>query len=162
MRSLYRFVGLDYEYNDASNIGDLSRSKNENPDDIKIKMIELRREIIRRAANANGQTEKTVVKNKEVFGFTSEQALHEFLVELWVKQKGICNLTGLPMQQRVEKGTPNHMIVSVDRIDSDRHYSPDNLQLTCWFANRWKGTTPNGEFIDLLNRIRESPQEENA
>lgn len=161
-RSLYRFVGLDYEYNDASNIGDLSRSKNENPDDIKIKMIELRREIINRAANANGQTEKTVVKNKEVFGFSSEQALHEFLVELWAKQKGICNLTGLPMQLQVEKGTPNHMIVSVDRIDSDRHYSPDNLQLTCWFANRWKGTTPNAEFIDLLNRIRESPQERNA
>lgn len=132
------------------------------PDDIKFKMIELGLSIIRRAANANGQTEKSVVKNKEVFGFSSDQALHEFLVQLWEKQKGVCNLTGLPMQLRVEKGAPNHMIVSVDRIDSDGHYSPDNLQLTCWFANRWKGTTPNDEFMGLLSLVQRGAMEGEA
>lgn len=126
------------------------------PDDIKFKMIELGRSIISRAAYANGQTENSVVKNKEVFGFSSDQALHKFLEELWEKQQRLCNLTGLPMQLRVPKGAPNHMIVSVDRIDSDKQYSPENLQLTCWFANRWKGTTPNDEFLGLLAAIRES------
>ena len=161
--SCYKFVGLDYEYNDTSDIEYMTdRLRNHgvsNPCVIKSKMIELGQNIINRVAVANGQSVKSVVKNKELFGFSSVQALNEFLDELWEKQKGICNLTGLPMQLRAEKGTPNHMIVSVDRIDSDRHYSPDNLQLTCWFANRWKGTTPNGEFIDLLNRIREGPHE---
>lgn len=130
------------------------------PDDIKFKMIELGRNIISRAANSNGQTEKTVVKNKEVFGFSSDQALHSFLEQLWEKQKGLCNLTGLPMQLRVPKGEPNHMIVSVDRVDSDRQYSPDNLQLTCWFANRWKGTTPNEEFSGLISLVRQGFSED--
>ena len=164
--SCYMFVGLDYEYNDASDIRDkidqLRKQGVSNQGEIKSKMIELSQNIISRVAVANGQSVKSVVKNKELFGFDSVQALTEFLDMLWAKQKGICNLTGLPMQLRADKGTPNHMIVSVDRIDSDRHYSPDNLQLTCWFANRWKGTTPNGEFIDLLNRIREGPHEGDA
>lgn len=124
------------------------------PDDIKFKMIDLGSSILRRAATDNGQSEERVVKNKELFGFSSREALYDFLVRLWEQQQGLCNLTHLPMQLRVSKGTPNHMIVSVDRIDSDGHYSPDNLQLTCWFANRWKGITPNEEFIDLLSLIR--------
>ena len=40
----------------------------------------------------------------------------------------------------------NGEIVSVDRIDSEQHYSPDNLQLTFWFANGWKEATPNDEL----------------
>lgn len=124
------------------------------PGDVRTKMIDLGLSIVHRAATANGQTEERVVKNKELFGFPSREALYEFLVQLWVKQQGLCSLTGLPMQLRVEKGAPNHMIVSVDRIDSDRHYSPDNLQLTCWFANRWKEATPNDDFIDLLSLVR--------
>ena len=130
------------------------------PDDVKFKMIELGRNIINRAANANGQTENAVVKNKEVFGFSSDQALHNFLEELWEKQQGLCSLTGLPMRVRIPKGEPNHMIVSVDRIDSDKQYSPDNLQLTCWFANRWKGTTPNEEFVDLISIVRQGFSED--
>lgn len=132
------------------------------PDDIQFRMIELGRSIISRAASANGQTEKSVVKNKEVFGFSSEQALYDFLGNLWERQQGLCNLTGLPMQLRVGKGAPNHMTVSVDRISSDGHYSPDNLQLTCWFANRWKGTTPHDEFMELLSRVQTGPLEDTA
>lgn len=130
------------------------------PDDVKTKMIDLGLSILRRAATANGQTEERVVKNKELFGFSSREALYNFLVQLWEKQEGICNLTGLPMQLRVEKGAPNHLIVSVDRIDNSRQYCPDNLQLTCWFANRWKGTTSNDEFIDLLSLVRKGLIEE--
>ena len=125
------------------------------PDEIKFKMIELGRNIISRAAIANGQTENSVVKNKEVFGFSSDQALHMFLEDLWEKQRGLCKLTGLPMQLRIPKGESNHMIVSVDRIDSREQYSPDNLQLTCWFANRWKGATSNEEFGSLISLVRQ-------
>lgn len=124
------------------------------PDDVRYKMIDLGRSIISRVAASNGQSEERVVKNKDLFGFTSDQALYDFLIELWKQQEGQCKLTGLSMVLNVIKGETNDMIVSVDRIDSDSQYSPENLQLTCWFANRWKGTTPNDQFINLLKKVQ--------
>jgi hypothetical protein len=125
------------------------------PDDVKYKMIDLGRSIISRVATSNGQSEERIVKNKDLFGFTSEQALYDFLNDLWKQQKGRCKLTGLSMVLNVPKGESNDMVVSVDRIDSDSQYTPKNLQLTCWFANRWKGTTPNDHFIRLLKQIQD-------
>lgn len=124
------------------------------PDDVKRKMIDLANAIFYRVATANGQKVERVVKNKNLFGFSSEESFYTFLNELWERQKGRCKLTDLPMVLSVPKGEPNDLIVSVDRIDSDAQYSPENLQLTCWFANRWKGTTPNDQFIKLLGIIR--------
>jgi hypothetical protein len=135
-------------------IEQLRREGVQKPDDVKFKMIALGRSIISRVAASNGQSEERVVKNKEMFGFTSDQALYAFLNDLWKQQEGRCKLTGLPMALNVPKGKPNDMIVSVDRIDSDAQYSQENLQLTCWFANRWKGTTPNDQFINLLEQVR--------
>lgn len=59
-----------------------------------------------------------------------------------------------PMLINVPKGEPNNMIVSVDRINSDTHYSPEYVQLTCWLAKRWKVITPNDQFISLLEQVR--------
>ena len=132
------------------------------PDDVRHKMIELGHGIVYRAASANGQTEERVVKNKELFGFPSREKLYDFLCELWADQGGRCNLTGLPMVLKVPKGEANEMIVSVDRIDSEAHYSPENLQLCCWFANRWKGNLANEKFLELLSLVQrggEDPQE---
>jgi len=50
------------------------------------------------------------------------------------------------------------MMMSLDRIDSDLGYIRGNLQLTCWFANRWKGASDNGEFIALIDKVRGSHQ----
>jgi len=133
------------------------------PDDLKRKMIEIGSNLVLRAAHDNGQSEERVVKNKELFGFPSQENLYEFLGELWERQQGLCKLTNLPMMLNVPRDEPNEMIVSVDRIDSDGHYSPNNLQLTCWFANRWKGVTPNDRFLDLLDIVRDvakAPSEE--
>jgi|GEM_PF-2989170 len=135
-------------------IEQLRRQGVQKPDDVRYKMIALGRSIISRVATSNGQSEERVVKNKELFGFTSDQALYAFLNDLWKQQEGRCNLTGLPMVLSVPKGESNDMIVSVDRIDSLAQYSPENLQLTCWFANRWKGTTPNDQFTNLLEQVR--------
>ena len=54
-----------------------------------------------------------------------------------------------------QKGRPvTELVVSIDRKDSARHYSPENIQLTCWFANRWKGTQADGYFAALIDILR--------
>jgi hypothetical protein len=53
---------------------------------------------------------------------------------LWEKQKGLCALTGIPMTYKFYEGRVNTNL-SVDRIDSAKGYSKDNVQLVCMAAN---------------------------
>ncbi len=124
------------------------------PGDLKAAMIDLAQGVINRVGNANGQSVERVVKNKELFGFSSTEAFYDFLCKAWKEQDGQCALTELPMLLP-RKGRPvTEMVVSIDRKDSAGHYSPDNIQLTCWFANRWKGTQSDSEFGTLIDIVR--------
>lgn len=51
-------------------------------------------------------------------------------------------------------GPDRELYFSLDRIDSDGHYEPNNLQLVCNFANRWKGAKNNQGFLDLIAAIK--------
>lgn len=124
------------------------------PGDLKAAMIGLAQSVIHRVGNANGQAVERVVKNKELFGFSSTEAFYDFLCHLWEDQDGRCVLTGLPMLLP-QKGRPvTELVVSIDRKDSAGHYSPENIQLTCWFANRWKGTQADHDFAALIDILR--------
>ncbi len=129
------------------------------PGDLKTAMIGLAQGVISRVGNANGQSVERVVKNKELFGFSSMEAFYDFLCKAWEEQNGQCALTRLPMLLP-QKGRPvTELVASIDRKDSAGHYSPDNIQLTCWFANRWKGTQADYEFsvlIDIMRRGEEA------
>ena len=79
------------------------------PGDLKAAMIGLAQSVINRVGNANGQTVERVVKNKELFGFSSTEAFYDFLCQAWEDQDGRCALTGLPMllpQKAVPSATP--------------------------------------------------------
>ena len=58
----------------------------------------------------------------------------EFLKQLYQKQSGKCAISNLSMtfDRNCEYA------VSVDRIDSNIGYHPDNIHLTCWWVNRMK------------------------
>ena len=103
---------------------------------------------------ANGQEVSRRIKEKD-FLFCHERELAALLVELREQQGGRCALTGLPIEVDDADGDPE-LAASLDRIDSDGHYEPGNLQVVCWFANRWKGTTKDGEFRRLLNLVRDT------
>ena len=64
----------------------------------------------------------------------------EDVIELWKSQKGLCALTGLPMQLTKAKRLSrtrnlNHYRASVDRIDSERGYHKDNIRMVCAYVN---------------------------
>lgn len=61
----------------------------------------------------------------------------EYLHELWDKQKGRCAMSNIQMTYISNCGRiPTN--VSVDRIDSSKGYTKDNVQLVCMAINQMK------------------------
>lgn len=61
----------------------------------------------------------------------------------FIEQKiefGHCEVTGLPfVMEATETKIPHPFTPSLDRIDSSKHYTEDNVQVVCWIYNRAKG-----------------------
>lgn len=76
----------------------------------------------------------------------------EFLMSLWEKQRGLCVYTGIAMTH-VPCGKREMMRftnASLDRIDSSRGYTVDNVQLVCFWANTSKGCLSEEQFKYFL------------
>lgn len=71
------------------------------------------------------------------------------LMDLWEQQNGLCALSGLPMD--IKRASLKR--VSLDRIDSAKGYSHDNIQLVCQFANLAKGNNTSQELKAILKEI---------
>ncbi|WDT85942.1 hypothetical protein [Alteromonas sp. 009811495] len=102
-----------------------------------------------------GKVEKT--KKVKNMGFSSQVELENYLANLAADQDYMCALTGLPFN-REDDQEYTELNISLDRIDSDGHYEPGNLQIVCKFANRWKGADNNANFLDLIEQIRRYAQ----
>lgn len=104
------------------------------------------------AAAADGRMveRRTKVKN---FGFRDTQALEAFIAELYERQEGLCAISDLPLQDK--GGDDPQLCCSLDRIDSQGHYEPDNLQIVCRFINFWKSDRDNSEFRRLIAVLRQ-------
>ena len=72
----------------------------------------------------------------------------DYIMYLWEKQSGKCALTGMQMTYKFYEGRVNSN-VSIDRIDSTKGYSKDNVQLVCMAANQMKNDLSMTEFIEM-------------
>lgn len=104
------------------------------------------------AAGANGQQVLRTMKNKEL-KFASPQELERYLIDLLDLQEGLCAISGLRLQYDGDHDDAE-LLCSLDRIDSDGHYEPGNLQVVCRFVNRWKGSDNDEAFRRLIGVIR--------
>ena len=81
------------------------------------------------------------------------------LKELYEKQNGICALSGIKMTRDLylDRESNNHIVnkynISVDRIDSNKDYDKDNIQLVCAIVNRIKIDLNNKELIEMCKVI---------
>jgi len=73
------------------------------------------------------------------------------LYDMWKNQKGLCSISGIEMNCIAG----NLGCVSVDKINPDLGYIPENVQLVCWAVNRAKGEMPLDMFIGMCNQIVE-------
>jgi hypothetical protein len=72
----------------------------------------------------------------------------EHIENLYEKQKGICAISGKNFDIESKWLRP-----SLDRIDSDKGYQLDNIQLVTWIVNHTKGNLSDDEFIQMCYDI---------
>lgn len=86
-------------------------------------------------------------KNRNIeFNITIEEAWNVF-----EKQNGKCALTGVNL--KFKKGNNKEQTASLDRIDSTKHYTKDNIQWVHKEINRMKGSLQEKEFIDFCKKV---------
>jgi hypothetical protein len=73
----------------------------------------------------------------------------EFLMQLWENQEGICVYSGVPLSY--EDNHPH--TVSLDRIDSSKGYTEDNVQFVCTIVNYVKQRFDEGAFFDFCKSV---------
>ena len=80
----------------------------------------------------------------------------EFLLNLWNSQDSKCAYSGVPLT--FETNHPH--TVSLDRIDSSKGYTEDNVQFVCTIVNYIKQRFSEADFFDycrLVAQFRKQP-----
>ena len=72
--------------------------------------------------------------------------------EIWNKQNGICAYAKLPLTTKANQFNT----VSLDRIDSSKHYTKDNVQFVCAAVNRMKQEYAEEIFVLLCHLITQN------
>ena len=83
----------------------------------------------------------------------------EDIWEVYIAQGGVCALSGLPIGW-AEVG-PNHT-ASLDRIDSSRGYTVDNIQLVHKDVNFMKQSYSQEYFLELCKKITKYKEQRNG
>lgn len=110
-------------------------------------------DMAKQARDASGKANETINKIKEI-QFASDHELRQYIGELIERQGGVCAVTELPLHFKGCEGADDDRLASLDRIDSNGHYAPGNLQIVCRFANRWKSDGDNNNFMRLIRLLQ--------
>ena len=79
----------------------------------------------------------------------------EMVIGLWEKQQGVCAITGRQMTHIHGDGRVRTN-ASVDRIDNERGYSPDNIRLVCAHANIMRNNLSDDELYAWCKSVVEA------
>ena len=71
------------------------------------------------------------------------------VAQMYMQSGGRCPYIKVPFV--LEKGSRYN--ISVDRIDSSKGYTKDNIMIICDWANKAKGTCTPEEFLELCERV---------
>lgn len=106
----------------------------------------------------NGQTLCHIKHNAKIRGFRLE-VTNKFLWELFLKQNRKCALSGLPIQFTLNKCEKT---ASLDRIDSSKGYTEDNIQWIHKDINLMKNNFDEIHFIKMCGLIYEYNKNRNT
>ena len=77
----------------------------------------------------------------------------EYLLDLYKKQNGKCFYSGLKMEIALKHDKINNRTLSLDRVDSKKGYTKNNVVLCCDNINTMKMQMDKCEFINLCEVI---------
>lgn len=78
------------------------------------------------------------------------------LKNIYKSQNGKCYYTGTPMKiKHPNDPQRDPFIISLDRIDSNRGYTPENVVLCCWGINSLKGANSPELMYSSLRKFYE-------
>lgn len=97
--------------------------------------------------------EQYAIKKSNIFDITIE-----FVWSLYIKQNKQCALTGLPIDFENASGAGNRWrglicTASIDRIDSKKGYTKDNIQLVHKDINIMKNQYEQDHFIEMCKAV---------
>lgn len=79
----------------------------------------------------------------------------EDLSSMWIGQGGKCSISGIPFiwNQKCAKGEHSPFGPSIDRIDSSRGYTKDNVQMVLWMYNKSKQHYTEADLARVYKNI---------
>lgn len=79
----------------------------------------------------------------------------EDVKQQWDKQNGICPYTGIKMLCKKRTYTPEFRMIqaSIDRIDSSKPYTKDNIEIVCLAINFMKNNSKKEDVIKFLKMM---------
>lgn len=92
----------------------------------------------------------------------SRQKTHEWqltpedLVKIWQQQKGKCAISGVNMTHHVDGSGHKEFNASVDRINPDQGYNPQNVQLVAYRINIMRHTLSMDMFWWWVKNIHDT------
>lgn len=84
------------------------------------------------------------------------EELTSFLKKLYKKQNGKCAITGVSLQLQFGVGRPLPNKCSIDRINSNNGYTPQNVWLVAWWVNQMKMDMTMTEFRERVKILSTS------
>lgn len=85
----------------------------------------------------------------------------DFLEDLYERQKGLCAISGVEMTFLRGQGKVNTNI-SIDKIDPNKEYTEDNIQLVCYIVNIFKHTLSLEELLNWCETIMNNNVRDNS
>jgi len=98
----------------------------------------------------SGKYFNQIKRNAGLRGFDFNLSIKEAW-EVWLSQKGLCAVSGQP----IILGTGSKQTASIDRIDSTKGYSKDNIQWTHKDINMIKSNYSMQEFFEMCKAVVE-------
>jgi hypothetical protein len=77
----------------------------------------------------------------------------ENLLKIYNSQNGMCYYSGIKMEIALKGYSSNNYVLSIDRKDSHRGYTEDNVVLCCDAVNTMKMQMETDEFLSLCKKI---------
>jgi hypothetical protein len=69
------------------------------------------------------------------------------------RQQGLCAMSGEPMTCNLQRGVVTSTNASLDKLDPDKGYILNNVQLVCRVLNSFRNNTPLDEYIEWCRKV---------